>query len=167
MSDEHRVQASNAYSHALRVTFSYDANAITLGSVRRIAMRVLAPARLPPTGKAVGHWLAVEDLGGKILYHIPLHNPLQYDREVFAPGADGKATRVASTATSGSFDVLVPDLQEGVRLVLHGPGHKPSEGRAFLTRTAEPLLTADLDDLRQRAVLKERSGASSDEEDKK
>lgn len=114
------------YTHALRVTFAYDADSIALKHVRRVAMRVLAPTTPPPGEMASGHWLAVEDQAGKVIFHVPLHNPLGYDREAF-PQDGGQARRVAATTQSGTFEVLVPDLAGGARLVLRGPQH----GRAY------------------------------------
>lgn len=49
------------YTHALRVTFTFDAETITLAGVQRVAMRVPAPTSVPPDDRHAGYWLAVEN----------------------------------------------------------------------------------------------------------
>jgi hypothetical protein len=109
------------YTHALRVTFTFDAETITLAGVQRVAMRVPAPTSAPPDDRHAGYWLAVENPAGGVIYHIPLQDPMSRDVEVFGEAAGEPMFRVPSQQQTGSFEVLIPDLPAAARVVLHGP----------------------------------------------
>ncbi|MGH6871933.1 MAG: hypothetical protein ACREHE_10550 [Rhizomicrobium sp.] len=129
------------YTHALRVTFAYDADAVVLKRVSRVAMRVLAPPTPPPGETASGHWLAVEDKDGGVLYHMPLHNPFRYDHEIHAAAPGAHARRVTAADHAGTFEVLVPDMKGARRLVLHGPP-RTDGGASHRMRLAAVALTS-------------------------
>jgi hypothetical protein len=139
------------YSHALRVTFAYDADGITLKRVKRVAMRVRAPVSPAPGEGVIGYWLAVENGAGEVVYHIPLHDPFRYDREVYEADAVGRPSRKLSEHTSGTFEVLVPDLPGGARLVVHGPPHGPAAAAHVASTHAAPLIAHGMDELRRLA----------------
>ena len=141
------VPHSAPYSHALRLKFEYDADSISLRRVRRVAMRVPAPTSPPPGDDAIGHWLAVEDSAGRVIYHFPLHNPTRQDREVFTDDR-GKPARADNPSNNGSFEILVPELPGGEQLVLHGPHHGPSEGPVRFKSRSKRLAVHTFGELR-------------------
>ncbi len=152
MSDVHRPTSPHHHTHCLRVTFAYDAKTITLHHVRRVAMRAPAPATEIPGKGAVGYWLAVEHRDGGIAYHMPIHNPLKYDREVFHDSTGGHISRIDADQSSGTFEVLVPDLEDGAHLVLHGPRHGPRSKKRAMTARARRMVVHHLDELRRHAL---------------
>ena len=160
MVDLHLPQGRPGYSHTLRVTFAYDAMGVSVVQVQRVAMRVPVPATPPPTEKSVGYWLAVEDAAGNVLYHVPLHDPLGRDHEVFDDPKRGKPFRAPSKQTSGQFEVLIPDLPAGARAVLHGP---PMDSRTT-DKGGLPgsvaLARHDLAELRRRSAAGDRAPGS-------
>lgn len=157
MNGIHLPQGQPSYSHTLRVTFAYGANGIAVVGVKRVAMLVPAPATPAPSEKSVGYWLSVEDAAGKVLFHVPIHDPLKRDREVFDDPERGKPFRTPSTETAGQFEILVPDMPEGARVVLHGPplDAKPTEKGAV--PTSVPLISHGLEELRRLHGAAERA----------
>jgi hypothetical protein len=157
MSEIHLPQRGPAYSHTLRVTFAYDGKQIRLVSVQRVAMRVPAPTTPAPSGKSAGYWFAIEDPAGETLFHFPLHDPLKRDHEVFDDPEEGKPHRVPSGRASGEFEILVPDLPQGARLVLHGPQPVARPTAKTAIAPAAPLVEHTLDELRRLGAEAERN----------
>lgn len=142
--------------HVLRVTYSFSPSGVRLKSVQRVRMRAPAPPGPAPTGRTVGHWLAVEDAAGKVLYHFPLHDPVREDHEVYEHPGVGP-TRAPSAKDHGTFEVLIPDIEGGVRLVIHGR-HRGAPSIAFAAgAAAPPMAVHTLAELRQAA----RAGGGS------
>jgi hypothetical protein len=157
MNEVHLPRGGLAYSHALRVTLTFDGENIQVARVQRVAMRVPAPATEPPGEGTVGHWLAVEDAAGHVLYHFPLHDPTQRDREVFHDPKGGKPFRTPSSRTSVEFEVLVPDLPQGERFVLHGTTPRTQPEATFSHAVSVPLVTHTLSELRGLAASASRT----------
>ena len=145
--------------HALRVTFVHDARSVRLKSVQRLAMRVLAPVGAVPEGAASGHWLAVEDARGQVLYHMPLHDPFGYDHEVHPATPGEHVRRAPSSRSSGTFEVLVPDLPGSRRLVLHGPPREAARAAPHIRWhiAAVPLVSHSFAALRGKTVKKKKA----------
>lgn len=157
MSESHSTAAARDYSHALRVTFAYDASTITLKRVKRVAMRVPASAMAAPDEGSVGYWLALEDEAGAVIYHLPVHQPIREDYEVFPGPQDGKPSRVPAaemrpTSSEGTFEVLVPDFTGAARLVLHGPPRGEAAPRRTRPERGVRLTTHRIEELRGLAV---------------
>jgi len=157
MSESHSTEASRDYSQALRVTFAYDAKTIRLTRVRPVRMRVPAPAVAAPADGSVGYWLAVENEAGAVIHHVPVHQPIREDYEVFPGPQDGKPSRVPAaevrpTSSEGTFEVLVPDLAGAARLVLHGPPRGEAAPRRTRPERAVRLATHGMEELRSLAV---------------
>jgi hypothetical protein len=153
MSELHVPQAP-AYTHALRISFAYDGDKITLAGSTRVAMRVPAPATPPPDEKQAGYWLEVRGRDHELLYHRPIHDPLQRDVEVFGDEPGGPLRRTPSRRASGSFEVLIPDLPAATQFILHGPA---AGAEGALTRSV-PLASLSLDELRKLAAEAARGG---------
>lgn len=146
-------------SHTLRVTFGYGPEGLTIQSVTRVAMRTPAPVGDPPGVDGKGYWLAVENSAGAVVYHMPLHDPLDADREIYGE-AEAAPHRRTTDHRSGAFEVLAPDIPGGGRVVLHGPTAAPTSARFLVGLANQPLASEDLQALRDRAAEGSGTGGS-------
>jgi hypothetical protein len=137
--------------HTLRVTYSYGDGGLRLDGVTRVEMRTRAPVGPPPGDDGKGYWLAVENEAGQVVYHVPLHDPLRGDVELYTHPDEPPARR-ANAGGSGTFEVLAPDIPGGGKLVLHGPSAEPASARFLLERPNRRLVEHDLQALRDLAA---------------
>ena len=137
------LMASNP-PHALRLTFAYEGAQIRLAGSERIAMIVPAPVSAPPEAGQTGYWFGVQDAGGRLLYHQPLHRPIKVDVEVFSPEGRQSIARVPTSQRTGRFTVLMPDVADAHTFALHGP---PDPDRP--DEPARELLRLGVDALRR------------------
>jgi hypothetical protein len=151
MSSLHLPQGVPQYTHVLRVTFAFDADKVTLEGVVRVAMRVTAPTTPTPDENTTGYWLELRDAQGKVLYHRALHDPTRLDVEVFGDKPGEPMRRVPATRSSGTFEVLVPDLPGGARVVLRGPRTGAKAQTAAAARSEE-LAGYDMAELHRHAA---------------
>jgi hypothetical protein len=106
---------------AWRVTFTRTEDVVRPGSVHRLAM-VAPPGeqhRLE-AGMHGGAWVELRDRAGAVLYQRALGLRLDFAREAPAEPGSGGMHWVSISRTPFVFDVLVPDLTNGVTLVLLG-----------------------------------------------
>ena len=130
--------------HALRLTFAYQGAQIRLIGSERVAMIVPAPSTaLPETGQT-GWWFGVRDGTGRVIYHRPLHSPINVDVEAFSPDPRQSIARVPVAEREGQFTVLIPDVADAQTFELQGPVDpaRPDE-------PARELLRLDVDAVRR------------------
>src|ERR1041385_7131622 len=105
--------AQRPYTHALRLTFEYEGSSIKLVSTQKVEMIVPPTHPLEGTEGQTGFWFTLSDAQGKAVYRRVVHNPIQFDREVFSNDPKNPSVhRVPVDKPKGTFVVLVPDIQE-------------------------------------------------------
>jgi hypothetical protein len=104
---------------ALRLTYRYDGDNVSLARRERVQMIAPPAGRTPPVaGENSGFWVELRDANGRVLYHRVLHNPIPFVAEVHSP--EGTIRAVSAPPGRGEFQVLVPDLPDGAAAVLYG-----------------------------------------------
>jgi hypothetical protein len=117
--DEYRERPPAAgHTRALRLIFEYAGDEVRLVSRQRIDKAL--PAEDPsdsPAGRA-GYWVELRNADGESVHRQVLHEPIQQDVEVFSAGPEPSLARVPVERASGTFFVLVPDLEQAEELAV-------------------------------------------------
>lgn len=102
----------------LRLTFAYEGARIELVSQVRVE-KITPPSLTPcPDQNSSGYWVELQDARGKCLFHRPLPDAIKDTAEIYPQGKP--LTRVALREIKGQFEVLLPDLADGARVVVMG-----------------------------------------------
>lgn len=122
----HRVQHESSAKPALRVTFQYAGERISVLQVEPV------DAVVPPSDPLSGYeghsgfWVTVADEAGHVLYRRILNSPVQFNPEVHQPAtAGGSSRRTAMSEPSGTFTVLLPHF-DAASVELHSSPHEPA-----------------------------------------
>jgi hypothetical protein len=133
------------HSTALRLTFAYEGNAVTLKSTRTIEMKVPPSHATEGYDGQAGFWVEVRDASDKTVYRRILHSPMSGWHEVHSP--EGYPTHVPAARRSGEFEVVVPAAGPGASVVLFGsqqPNPVPvGTVEAERARRAEPRVSTE------------------------
>lgn len=148
MSTTDAGQAGPRATHSLRLTFAYSGSDIRLARVQRLFMRALAPSSPPPEGERSGHWIEVRGEADEVLYHRPLHDPLQEDAEVFGDEPGEPLYRVPSEQQEGEFEVIVPDVPGAATVALFGTV-RGAKARRRRPKPSTEMLRHSFDELRR------------------
>jgi hypothetical protein len=107
---------------AVRVTVGFTGRQLSLLSATRIEM-VAAPSD-PVTGYQGerGFWVEVRDSAGRVLHRRVLADPLEDSVEVFSDDPTASISRMPVRRPQGSFEVLVPDLDQADHLAVMASG---------------------------------------------
>ena len=117
-------------SRTLRLTFTYEGSTVRLVSRRSVEM--ITPAASPTSireGQS-GFWYELRDRPGRVLYQLALHNPIRVEAEVFPEDQSQPIRRVPIRHPRGTFDLLVPDLDEGDTVILYSSPLDPTKSDA-------------------------------------
>ena len=123
-----RQTASSAQT--LRLTFSYEGGTVRLVSQRSVEMITPPTSPTPIHEGQSGFWYELRDRSGRILYQRAQHNPIRVEAEVFPENQTEPIRRVPIRHPHGTFDLLVPDLDEGDTVVLYNSPLDPAESAA-------------------------------------
>ena len=142
------VQSSERRNYALRLTFAYEGDDLRL--VKRQRLEMIAPPPDPTTGYEgqSGFWFELQDVAGRVLYRRVLHQPIQYDVEIYPADPALPLTRRRLDEPRGIFVLLAPDLEQARTLVICGSPRDPEMAHL-------PAAEIARFDLRQQTVSKE------------
>jgi len=102
----------------LRLTFAYEGSRIELVSQMRVE-KITPPSLTPcPDENSSGYWVELQDKRGKCLFHRLLPDAIKDSAEIYPQNKP--LTRVPLREIKGRFEVLLPDLEEGVQVVVMG-----------------------------------------------
>ncbi len=119
----------------LRLTFAYEGSHIELVSQMRVE-KITPPSLTPcPDKNTSGYWVELQDKRGKCLFHRLLPNAIQDSAEIYPQNKP--ITRAPLREIKGSFEVLLPDLDEGAQVVVMG--HPVSEKGLRWHEPSRPL----------------------------
>jgi hypothetical protein len=111
-------QFSRPHSGALRLTFAYEGDRITLIGKQRVDMIVPPSDAVRDGAGFTGVWLDLNDAQGRTLFRRALHRPIREDVEVFSPGPGQNINRIPTEAPKGVFVAVVPDAEQGDHVAL-------------------------------------------------
>jgi hypothetical protein len=110
------VTAGTADS-ALRLTFSYNREGVTLDSIRTLEEMPTPESDPLEHDPEAGFWYELRDADNTILYRQVLHNPVRYDAEIYLED-EQTIVRQVFDDYADTFDVLVPALATATQITL-------------------------------------------------
>ncbi|HEV7239439.1 MAG TPA: hypothetical protein VGQ36_09375 [Thermoanaerobaculia bacterium] len=102
----------------LRLTFSYQGQAIELVSTQAVDMKIPPADSLAWDEKSSGFWVVLRDGGGQPLYRRVTNNPIQTSVEVPSDDPQRPLERHEVASPEGVFVLLVPDLPQARTVAL-------------------------------------------------
>jgi hypothetical protein len=105
-------------SRAVRLRFAYEGNDVRLVSQQRVEMIVPPADALSGFASEQGFWVEVRTAQEEVLHRRVMHDPLRQDVEVFSPDPAQSIVRTPVERPSGTFTVLVPDIDEADHVAL-------------------------------------------------
>jgi hypothetical protein len=103
-----------------RLTFAYEGDQVRLVSEQRVNM-ILPPSQLADElERQTGFSVILRDEGGQPVYAHAIASPFQFDREIFDRDPARSSRRESNPHPRGTFVVLVPALENALRLELFG-----------------------------------------------
>jgi hypothetical protein len=126
-----------------RLTFAYEGDQVRLVSEQRVTM--IAPPSYPLDllERQAGFTVILRDERGEPVYGRVIQNPFQFDLEVFDKDPARSIRREPNPHPRGTFVVLVPALENALRLEFFGPPLKSKAqletSRRLATFTLEPM----------------------------
>ena len=101
---------------ALRLTFSYNRERVTLDFIRTLEEMPTPESDPLEHDPEAGFWYELRDADNITLYRQVVHNPLRYDAEVYLE--EGTIVRQVFDDYADTFDLLVPALATAARIAL-------------------------------------------------
>lgn len=123
-----RYQAAS--KRAVRLTFTYEGEKISLVDRQPLEKRVRPSDPILKEGEAgrySGFWIELRDGYGNTLYRHVMHDPLQMSVEVPADDPNQSFTRHRVKNPTGTFSVILPDLEPATSLVIFNSPPDPDE----------------------------------------
>ena len=117
---DHAKQPSHApiSRRTLRLTFAYEGSRIELVSQMRVE-KITPPSLTPCHDKdSSGYWVELQDKRGKCLFHRLLPDAIRDSAEIYPQNKP--LARAPLREIKGRFEVLLPDLDEGMQVVVMG-----------------------------------------------
>jgi hypothetical protein len=109
-----------------RLTFEYEGDEVRLVSEQIVNM-ILPPSHPPELlDRLAGFSVILRDEHGVPVYARVLSNPIQFDREVFDRNPERSVRREPDPHPRGTFVVLVPAVDNALRLEFFGHPLKPN-----------------------------------------
>jgi len=110
---------------ALRLTFSYEGDKITLVSQQRVEMMLPPSHPLEVAEGQTGFWYTVEDAQQRAIYRRVMQNPIRHDVEVFSEDPATSVSRLAVSQPKGTFVILVPEVEGPQSVTFFSPPLQP------------------------------------------
>ena len=134
---DHRRQ-----QRALRLIFEQRGDELKLVSTQRLNMIVPPPQALVPKRDTRGSWFELRDREDRPVYRRTIDNP-QQGIEVVADGPGEALRRIDDDQGVRAFFVVVPDITDARRFVLHAEPRRL--GRDDAAKTARTAATHEFD----------------------
>ncbi len=106
---------------AIRLTFEYRGNEVSLRSARRLRKRTppnVTDAELERTYEVAGDWVELRDKEDRVLYRHRTSDPIPTHVEVRSGDPEQPFTRIQGQPDQGTFRVLIPAVDDARRFVL-------------------------------------------------
>jgi hypothetical protein len=114
------AQRTGPWTRTLRLTFSSEGEQVRLVSRQSIDMIPPGSGTTPPQPGQTGYWCELRDDSDRVLYAIPLHNPLRSVVEAHSNDPRPAIHTREVAHPRGTFVVLVPEIPEARTIVLFG-----------------------------------------------
>jgi hypothetical protein len=134
--DMRPVETYDRFYRTLRLTFAYEGSTVRLVSRMSVEMLLPRPNATPIREGQSGFWYELRDHQDRILYQRAVHNPIQFDVEIFPEDQKAAIHRRALANPHGTFDLLVPDVPEGDHVVLFSSPPQPERSTASASEVA-------------------------------
>ena len=118
---------------AVRLTFTYEGEEVSLASRQPVEMIAPPTDQLSGYEGEQGFWIEVRTDQEQTLHRRVMQNPLRQDVEVFSPDPEQPSVSrvpLLEEKPSGSFVVVVPELDEADHLTLMSSTGAPSSSAA-------------------------------------
>jgi hypothetical protein len=102
---------------ALRLTFSYNREGVTLDSIRTLEEMATPESDPIEHDQEAGFWYELRDADNTTLYRQVLQNPVRYDAEIYLED-EQTIVRQVFDDYADTFDVLVPALATATQITL-------------------------------------------------
>jgi hypothetical protein len=102
---------------ALRLTFSYNREGVTLDSIRTLEEMATPESDPIEHDPEAGFWYELRDADNTTLYRQVLQNPVRYDAEIYLE-AEETIVRQVFDDYADTFDLLVPALATATQIAL-------------------------------------------------
>ena len=102
---------------ALRLTFSYNREGVTLEFTRTLEEMPTPESDPLEHGPEAGFWYELRDADNNTLYRQVLQNPVRYDAEIYSED-EGTIVRQLFDDYADTFDLLVPALASATQIAL-------------------------------------------------
>jgi hypothetical protein len=116
--DRFRKKEGGKKNRAVRLTFSYEGDAVKL--IKQQPLEMIAPPsdELRQKKEASGFWVEVHNLDRKVVYRRATENPIKKFVEVRSDDPDRPLAMVEVEEPSGIFTILIPEIIEGGEIAL-------------------------------------------------
>jgi hypothetical protein len=115
---------------AVRLTFTYEGDQVSLASRQPVEMIAPPTDQLSGYEGEQGFWIEVRNDREETLHRRVMQDPLRRDVEVFSPDPEHSVYRVPVEKVSGSFVVVVPELEEADHVSLMSSAAPSAAARA-------------------------------------
>lgn len=102
---------------ALRLTFSYNREGVTLDSIRTLEEMATPESDPIEHDQEAGFWYEMRDADNTTLYRQVLQNPVRYDAEIYLED-EQTIVRQVFDDYADTFDLLVPALASATQIAL-------------------------------------------------
>jgi hypothetical protein len=126
----------SASPRAVRLTFTYDGDEVSLVSRQPVEMIAPPTDRLSGYEDEQGFWIEVRNDHDETLHRLVMQDPLRQDVEVFSPDPEQSLVRVPVEKPTGIFSVAVPDLEGADHVALLSSGAPSAAARGMSPEAA-------------------------------
>lgn len=128
-----------ANDSALRLTFSYNRESVTLDSIQTLEEMPTSESDPLEHDPEAGFWYELRDADNTTLYRQVIHNPLRYDAEIYLD--EETIVRQVFDDYADTFDLLVPKLPTATQIALFSSPLNPETLGEAATELATFSLT--------------------------
>lgn len=122
--------AEPAYAHTLRLTFSYEGSKVELISQQSLEMVPPPSDPITEQDEMTGFWYELRDVENHPLYRRAVHNPIKFAVELPSRNREAPFAWEKVSQPSGSFVLLMPDLDQAQNLILFSSPLEPEKAAA-------------------------------------
>ena len=104
--------SSSQNNTAIRLTFSYEGNNVSLISEQNIEKMLPPSTQFDNLQNQAGFWYELTDTRKNVIYRQLIDNPIKEDMEVFSDDPKQSITRQKRTDIRGTFSIVIPNIPE-------------------------------------------------------